>query len=171
MEQVKKLMPRASKSRGVPSIQDKEALVGDQVYATSVQLMSQARLPRLEHTQTEMFWERAQSYLQWCVDNGQVPTKPGLAVHVNISKQTLDRWACEDDLMGEMITAVYDMMANNLEQLTMNGKVNPIGAIFLLKSTQGYREQSEVHHVTEQKTKTKTNEQLEKELEDAIINM
>lgn len=72
-----------------------------------------------------------EEYIQRCADTGRRATKPGLALYIGISTDTMDRWLKAEDERHKQYTAAikkaFDCMSDELQQ----GK--DAVSIFLLK--------------------------------------
>ena len=103
-----------------------------------------------------VFKDKMKEYFDICDKNDEAYTMTGLAKHLDIDYQTLLNYKEKDDFL-ESIKKAKMYCEESLIRRAMKGNINPILAIFLLKSDYDYKENKE-----EYKLKLK---QLEKDIE------
>lgn len=93
-------------------------------------------------TDTELN-ERIEQYFNFC---GQSSIKPGvesLCLALHISRTTFFRWSHGEDCSKkrmEIIQQAHACINAFMEQALLNGKINPVSAIFLMKNVAGYKD-------------------------------
>lgn len=86
---------------------------------------------------------RIDSYFDNCKKSGLRPGVETLALSLAVCRQTIWRWSrgigCDEE-WSEEIQYALQRIAATLEQAHLQGKINPVSAIFLSKCWLGYRE-------------------------------
>lgn len=104
-------------------------------------------LPSIDTSDIEQVKERCEWYFQRCIDDDVRPTVAGLSNALGITRQTFHRW-CVGEGRGETHTAfaqrIRNIMEEMMEDYMLNGKINPVSGIFLMKNNFGYTDKSEV---------------------------
>lgn len=137
-------------------------------------------LPVVNLLNAEQVGNRIDLYFDKCIKNDIKPTIPALALSLGISKQVLE--SIIDETESERTLQVYfegksvpssirqilvrakTIMNALIEDYMINGKVNPVSAIFLAKNNFGYKDTQEVV-VTPQREETLSDAEL---IEEAI---
>ena len=102
--------------------------------------------------------ERITEYFNICIKNNMKPTLEGLATAFGVNRKTLYKWANNIDSdslpvnFRTVIQKVYQVLNSNFTDLSINGKVNPVISIFLMKNNFGYKDQTEVLQTTTTET-------------------
>ena len=110
---------------------------------------------------------RITEYLEICIKNNMKPTLEGLATAFGIDRKTIYKWANNIDSNSlpvnfrTVIKKVYQLLNSNFTDLSINGKINPVISIFLMKNNFGYKDQTEVLQTTTTET-TKADEVMNK---------
>ena len=97
---------------------------------------------------------RITEYLQICIKNNMKPTVEGLATAFGIDRRTLYKWVHNIDSdslpvnFRVTLKKVYQVLNSNFTDLSINGKINPVISIFLMKNNFGYKDQNEVIQTT-----------------------
>ena len=108
-------------------------------------LMSQ---PRFDSSSQESVSDRFMWYLDVCEQFDDRPTVEGFALASGYSREHLRRMK-DGDVKGVpedvrlTLKRVWDMLNQIMAQYMIDGHLNPVTAIFLLKNNFGYRDQSE----------------------------
>lgn len=104
-------------------------------------------LPPIDTSDIEQVKERCEWYFQRCIDDDIRPTVAGLSNALGITRQTFHRW-CVGEERGKTHTAfaqrIRNIMEEMMEDYMLNGKINPVSGIFLMKNNFGYTDKSEV---------------------------
>jgi hypothetical protein len=92
--------------------------------------------------------ERYDWYVGYCIENDLKPTVAGMALAYGYTREWLLR--CKDGVVKSVpedsiltLKRAWDMLTALMEEYMVNGHINPIPGIFLLKNNHGYRDQSE----------------------------
>ena len=94
--------------------------------------------------------ERIIKYFQYCFDNDIKPGVEGMALALGVNRRTLWDWEVGNSRAGvnsrrsDIIKKSKQILADYLESLSQNGKINPVTAIFLLKNHFGYSDKQEL---------------------------
>ena len=78
----------------------------------------------------------------------------GLATAFGVDRRTLYKWVHNIDSdslpvnFRVTLKKVYQVLNSNFTDLSINGKINPVISIFLLKNNFGYKDQNEVIQTT-----------------------
>lgn len=101
-----------------------------------------ARLCSEENLQKRCF-----EYLEICLRNDMKPSLAGLALALNVSRQTLQNYitgASQIPKENEAVLRKFNAFLNALlEDYIQNGKMNPVSAIFIAKNNFGYKDAQE----------------------------
>lgn len=104
-------------------------------------------LPSIDTSDIEQVKERCEWYFQRCIDDDIRPTVAGLSNALGITRQTFHRW-CVGAERGKTHTVyaqrIRNIMEEMMEDYMLNGKINPVSGIFLMKNNFGYTDKSEV---------------------------
>ena len=82
------------------------------------------------------------------------PTLEGLATAFGVDRKTIYKWANNIDSdslpvnFRTVVKKVYQLLNSNFTDLSINGKVNPVISIFLMKNNFGYKDQNEIIQTT-----------------------
>lgn len=114
--------------------------------------------------------ERTNNYLIYCDENNRIPTIKGLCASLGITSRTLTNWLTKnpEHQTSQYLAMVKEVLADNLENGALNGTLNPITSMFLLKSQHQYRE-DEDYSIKLKTVTTKNLKVLESEIENEII--
>ena len=97
---------------------------------------------------------RITEYLEICIKNNMKPTVEGLSTAFGVNRKTIYKWANNIDSdslpvnFRTVIQKVYQVLNSNFTDLSINGKINPVISIFLMKNNFGYKDQNEVIQTT-----------------------
>ena len=97
---------------------------------------------------------RITEYLEICIKNNMKPTVEGLATAFGVDRRTLYKWVHNIDSdslpvnFRVTLKKVYQVLNSNFTDLSINGKINPVISIFLMKNNFGYKDQTEVLQTT-----------------------
>ena len=95
----------------------------------------------------ETLQKRCFDYTEICLRNDMKPSLAGLALTLNVSRQTLMKYITGDSQIpyeNEAVLRKYNGLLNALmEDYMQNGKINPVTAIFLAKNNYGYKDAQE----------------------------
>ena len=111
--------------------------------------------------------ERITEYLNICIKNNMKPTVEGLATAFGVSRKTIWKWVNDIDSdslpvnFRDILKRTYQVLNSNFTDLSINGKINPVISIFLMKNNFGYKDQTEVLQTTRTES-TKADEVMNK---------
>lgn len=95
----------------------------------------------------EQLQKRCFEYLEICLRNDMKPSLAGLALALNVSRQTLINYitgASQITKENEAVLRKFSTFLNALlEDYIQNGKMNPVSAIFIAKNNFGYKDAQE----------------------------
>ena len=97
---------------------------------------------------------RITEYLEICIKNNMKPTVEGLSTAFGVDRRTLYKWVHNIDSdslpvnFRVTLKKVYQVLNSNFTDLSINGKINPVISIFLMKNNFGYKDQNEVIQTT-----------------------
>lgn len=104
-----------------------------------------AQMPKVDTGSREEIEERIMQYFQTCLEEDVKPGVAGLCLALGISRQAWNLWEhgrFRD--YSDIVARTKMLMESIMEQYALQGKVNPVTAIFLMKSQFGYIDKSEV---------------------------
>ena len=91
----------------------------------------------------EEYCERVNDFIKERVANNTIPTVVGFAIYLGHHKDTLYEWAKIYPNMSDSLKKITQVQEDMLISGVTNGKMNPAGAIFLLKNNHGYKDKIE----------------------------
>mgnify|MGYP004520430517 FL=1 len=100
--------------------------------------------PKIDINNIEELISRTDAYLHFCADRSLNPNMKGLANFCGYSERHFNELRHQGTAAGEYIDLIRDRMKDNLEQAALSNAVNNISAMFLLKATHDYVEQSKL---------------------------
>lgn len=106
-------------------------------------------LPTIDIGDAKAVEERVGWYFNHCIENDMKPGIAGLCNALGISRMTFFNWQSkgsrdrkEHQIIAQRAKAILEDM---MEQYMMNGKVNPVSGIFLMKNNfEGYYDRQDV---------------------------
>lgn len=134
-------------------------------------------LKKIDRANAEDIRNRTIDYLQLCVDDGVKPNLAGYALALGTNRQGLERIftsrTVEQGTLDELDRGIA-MIENVMLELMLDQKINPVTAIFLLKTQFNYKEESTLNIraersdvVDEQALRERYMTVIEAEVEDA----
>lgn len=117
--------------------------------------------------------ERIKLFLTYCIEHDMKPTVESMALAFNTNRTQLWRWVngveCNvNEASRNAIKKGYSIMNQLLTQTMMEGKINPVSAIFLMKNNMGYKDQTDVVVTPNNPLQGMDAEQARKRITDAI---
>ena len=112
------------------------------------ELSSQAE--KISLSDTEAVKKQALKYIAICANRSTFPTLQGLARSLGHSRSSISMHMTRDPngKTSEFLNMVKDGFSEILEAGALNGGLQPIVSIFLLKACHNYTEKSELHLTT-----------------------
>lgn len=116
---------------------------------------------------------RVDEAFMYMIEHDMKPTIESIALAFGTNRTTMWRWkeGVETDIpegSRNAIKRAYTLTNQLLTQTMINGKINPIPAIFLLKNNHGYRDQTDVVVTPNNPLQGMDAEQARKRITDAI---
>lgn len=96
--------------------------------------------PQCNLNNLEQVISSTRQYFVFCEENGIMPEKSRLANWLGYSSIQLNRVIEKESDVGVFLARVEDVIKSNLEQGAINNAVNPVFAMFLLKTKHDYVE-------------------------------
>lgn len=101
-------------------------------------------MPKVHFNKPDEIVARCKTYLEYCIEDGMKPTIAGLGLALG-----KNRTALRDIVQGEydyevpketreILETVYRMITAETEQFMLDGKINPVAGIFLMRNNMGY---------------------------------
>ena len=114
--------------------------------------------------------KRVDRYLVYCDEQERIPTVKGLCASMGITTRSLNAWLTKnpEHETSKYLAIVKELLADNLEQGALNGSLDKVTSIFLLKSQYQYRE-DEDYTIKLKAVNVKGIEQLQNEIDNEII--
>lgn len=141
----------------------------------SMQIVEPAKLkPIVDYNDSEYIHDQIVEYLQKCEEFNAMPTITMFCAFLRIDKATFYKWVerNKEHPTTRMFKSLQTALAGLLEQGSLNGSLNNITAIFLLKSTHGYQEANTVTIEHKNSTEnTLTTKEIEQRINDEIIDV
>ena len=85
-------------------------------------------------------------YFSLCKQDNQKPTMSGLAMALGTNRRTLLKWYSGETRIynREIIQQYFELLETFDELMFKDGKINPVGGLFLMKNNYGYTDKTEV---------------------------
>lgn len=117
--------------------------------------------------------DRINLFLQYCIEHDMKPSVESMALAFNTNRMQLWRWVngveCNiAEASRYTIKKGYSIMNQLLTQTMMEGKINPVSAIFLMKNNMGYKDQTDVVVTPNNPLQGMDADQARKRITDAI---
>lgn len=113
------------------------------------QAMTISHWPDINTDDADQVAGRIDLYHTFCYQNDIKPDMSGMALAFGVSRKTL--WAWENGVDSNKPQAVRNVLKKGrqineilLSQMMLNGKINPVTGIFLLKNSHEFRDQTDV---------------------------
>lgn len=106
-----------------------------------------ARFPEIDLNDAEAVEERTEAYLLMCVQYCMNPSIPSYALALGTSAQGLEAIFADSRHNREAQKAIakgVSKIETVIVNRVVNGKINPVTAIFMLKNHFGYKDSSEI---------------------------
>lgn len=107
-----------------------------------------ARLDKIDSYNAEEVTERVVEYFNICQKNDAKPNIVGLALSLGFSRSTftkiLNGQTKRSTEIVETLTMAMTIINAQMEDYMLNGKINPVSGIFLMKNNFGYKDQTDV---------------------------
>lgn len=134
----KDLVPRKRRTDFQPTGEPGEIA---KITAFNVKLMHLEKIDIRNEMEVE---NRIQLYFEECIKNDIRPGVAGLCLALGIERMTWYLWGRENRHgYADLVAKTRGTMEAILEAYMLNGKINPVAGIFLLKNHYGYRDQSD----------------------------
>lgn len=150
---------------------DKDRLASNGNYIVHARRLSE--LPKIPLSDPEAIHERVDFYFQLCMTDGIRPNLPGLAMSFGLTRTGL-QLALGDMRMSrecrEELGRGVVMMDNIMSAMALDGKINPVSAIYFMNNWLGYKNASEVTTRTESVDTSVDQKALEQKY-NAVIDM
>lgn len=104
-------------------------------------------LPPIDISDINQVNERIGWYFQHCMDDDMKPSVMGLCNALGIDRKTFYEWSIgknRSDSHTPSIKKAKNFLEEMMESYMLNGKINPVSGIFLLKNNFGYQDKQEV---------------------------
>lgn len=104
-------------------------------------------LPEIDVADINQVNERIEWYFNHCIEDDMKPTVMGLCNALGISRDTFHQWCTGNsrkDTHTDSIKKAKDFLEEMMESYMLNGKINPVSGIFLLKNNFGYQDKTEM---------------------------
>lgn len=110
--------------------------------------LSAWNLPVLDVRDTAAVQDRIEMYFRQCAVDNTKPNLSGLCLYLGISRKTIWQWRTgrrrdQEDFQRVILKAV-SVLENELVSELTEGRINPVSAIFLLKSCYGFEDSTTV---------------------------
>ena len=103
-------------------------------------------LPPIDISDIKQIEERTVWYLTKCIEEDMKPGIVALCTALGINRRTFYQWSIGEyraSTHKAFVNKVQNVMEQMMEAYMMNGKINPISGIFLMKNNFGYADKQE----------------------------
>lgn len=107
-----------------------------------------AALPQIDINDPDALQQRVLEYFQISAEDNIKPSVVGLAVSLGVDRRKIWDYVNEvrpiNPQSRGVLKKAYELLDLNMNNLMLNGKINPVSGIFLMKNHYGYRDQQDV---------------------------
>lgn len=131
-------------------------------------------LPPLDISDPVAVEERINWYFNHCIECDIKPGVAGLCGALGIDRQTFYQWTVGQtraDTHTNLAKRARYILENLMEQYVMNGKINPVSGIFLMKNHFGYADKQEVVVAPKNGLEVENQKQLEARYIEDIVEV
>ena len=110
------------------------------------QALTVVQWPQIDIADPKQVQERITLYFNYCLENDMKPGVAGISLALGVDRRTFYNWsvgASRQHTHTAIIQHAKQMLESLWESYVMNGRINPVSAIFIAKNHFGYRDQSE----------------------------
>lgn len=113
------------------------------------QALGLSNLGEIDINKPEQVQQRINAYFRYCMDNDLRPSVESMALAFNTNRTQLWRWVngveCNiSEASRNAIKKGYAILNQLMAQTMMEGRINPVSAIFLMKNNMNYKDQTDV---------------------------
>lgn len=133
-------------------------------------------LPPVDINDPDALEERIVYYFKCCIEQDHKPGVAGLCNYLGISRQTFSAWAYGarrggNKRYGEICQKSMAFLESMLEEYMLNGKINPVTGIFMLKNHFGYSDKTEIVQKAEDPMGSYgTREEIRERYRDSVVH-
>lgn len=99
-------------------------------------------LPQIDYKDGAAVWARTCQYFEMCSTMDEKPSVEGYALALGVDRRKLTKWLDgEAEVPEDTIKAIskgYQLLGAQMSSFMLNGKINPIAGIFLMRNNLGY---------------------------------
>lgn len=131
-------------------------------------------LPPIDIADAEAVEERINWYFRHCIDCDIKPGVAGLCGALGIDRQTFYQWTTGVNREGthkSLAKKAKFTLEQLMEQYMVNGKINPVSGIFLLKNHFGYTDKQEITIQPKKGLEVENQKQLEERYIEDIVEV
>lgn len=116
--------------------------------------MALFNLPPIDKYDEDQFIQRVNEYFTLVNHYNMKPTLTGLGLAFNTTRSTIYKWCngVDSDFLSTNCRALlkkcYALINTSMEDYLLNGQINPVAGIFLMKNNFNYKDQTEVLQTT-----------------------
>jgi hypothetical protein len=110
-------------------------------------------MPPIDINSDDAVKDRIHEYFTYCIEKDMKPGVEGMCMALGISRSTLWDWEVgrsrsePNGSRSDIIKKSKQFLAQYLEGLAQNGKINPVTAIFMLKNHFNYKDSQDINIV------------------------
>ena len=111
---------------------------------THLQSISNIKKPDLR--EPKQIIQACDTYFSLCKQDNQKPTMSGLAMALGTDRRTLLKWYNGESRVynREIIQQYFNLLETFDELMLKDGKINPVGGLFIMKNNYGYTDKTEL---------------------------
>lgn len=141
----------------------------EEINRTSQFSMKLVGLPKVNYKNPQEIDDRCKLYMELCGQYGRRPFIEGLVGALGCHRQSFWDWSKEQSPRGEIVRKWKQAILIQLESWNVEGKINPVSGIFLLKNIGGYTDTYQLESSTQIGLKpSKSPEEIAREIEEDI---
>lgn len=133
-------------------------------------------LPPVNVNDPDELEERAFYYFKCCIEQDHKPGIAGLCNYLGIRRATFLSWASGVNRRGDkryvaLCEKINSLLEGLMEEYMLNGKINPVTGIFLLKNSFGYADRTEIVQKPDDPLATYgTREEIRERYKDSVVH-
>lgn len=154
IEKAESMLEETKKEKMLRLRMEDKALMNSRMTNVMVRVAS---LPMIDLNDADAIYNRALQYFNICAEEGIKPTQEGISSALKISRYTFSAWLTGKVDKSQKVREVLGWIHSTLEALTMQmmveGQIQPIPALFVLKNNYGYTNDEKELDIKETKEK------------------
>lgn len=151
-------------------------LPAEQVMANANHVLQLAYLPEYDMLDPAAVRGRVQDFFMICAQNNKKPTVSSLALALGVDRRTLWTWVSgytpRPPAVKAELQKAYAIINAEMEDYMLDGSINPVAGIFLMKNNHGYTDKTELEIRREDPLGDgQSREELDRKYRDSVVDV